>query len=471
MLDGPCSMLDALGMQQSAPSFDWPLAYPAEEALRAWAEAFLIRNHWAQSFANRLRTETGTDFFEWIDHLTVGPEQTAQLEELGFVREKLDAPAGSVVYQYPRVLLPRVVVRADGIQNGAPRHLAIRPELLADFVRAHDLGLIIQGKIGSRYREALVSEEDGHKLWAVERLAWRHFVPEPVRPEQAAGIEEVREIWRARKRDFASDQAGANHAVYCQEQSIARVGADIATELFFAEERRYWESRNAAARLQKRRQDVLGLGWGNHDHHTFRSSRQLFARLIRFLTHFGFQKRERYYAGAEAGWGAQILEHPVTGITVFADVDLLPEETEIDFSVQPLPAADRLRTVGLWCALHGDSWLQAGMHHLEARFDFELLRDQLAGEGVGMMKPFSNFEFLKQAFTAGERWPVRPERLGDLQAKGLITAEQAGIFAREGAVGSHLENLQRKGGFKGFNQKSVSVIIAATDPRSLAATH
>jgi hypothetical protein len=37
----------------------------------------------------------------------------------------------------------------------------------------------------------------------------------------------------------------------------------------------------------------------------------------------------------------------------------------------------------------------------------------------------------------------------------------------EGAVGSHLENLQRRGGFKGFNQKSVSVIIEATDPRAL----
>jgi hypothetical protein len=29
----------------------------------------------------------------------------------------------------------------------------------------------------------------------------------------------------------------------------------------------------------------------------------------------------------------------------------------------------------------------------------------------------------------------------------------------------HLENLQRKGGFKGFNQHAVSIIIAETDPR------
>jgi len=29
----------------------------------------------------------------------------------------------------------------------------------------------------------------------------------------------------------------------------------------------------------------------------------------------------------------------------------------------------------------------------------------------------------------------------------------------------HLENLQREGGFKGFNQHAVSIIIAETDPR------
>ena len=78
---------------------------------------------------------------------------------------------------------------------------------------------------------------------------------------------------------------------------------------------------------------------------------------------------------------------------------------------QRLPPAPRLGTVGLWCGLHGDSFLQAGMHHLEARFDFARLRDQLAQQGVNTMKPFSDFEFLRQAFTEGERWPVRPARV------------------------------------------------------------
>ncbi len=30
--------------------------------------------------------------------------------------------------------------------------------------------------------------------------------------------------------------------------------------------------------------------------------------------------------GRTPGWGAQIVEHPVTGIVIFADLDLAPEE-------------------------------------------------------------------------------------------------------------------------------------------------
>jgi hypothetical protein len=105
------------------------------------------------------------------------------------------------------------------------------------------------------------------------------------------------------------------------------------------------------------------------------------------------------------------------------------------------------------------------MHHLEARFDFNLMRDQLKGCGINTMKPFSDFDFLRQAFTEGERWQVRRERAERLLSAKLITQQQFDSFIKDGAIGSHLENLQRHGGFKGFNQKSVSVVIAATDPR------
>jgi hypothetical protein len=110
------------------------------------------------------------------------------------------------------------------------------------------------------------------------------------------------------------------------------------------------------------------------------------------------------------------------------------------------------------------------MHHLEARFDFLRLRQQLAAEGIATMKPFSDFPFLKQAFTEGERWPVDRSRAERLRSRGIITSSQFDSFVGDGAIGSHLENLQRGGGFKGFNQKSVSAIISATDPRLLQAS-
>jgi hypothetical protein len=143
----------------------------------------------------------------------------------------------------------------------------------------------------------------------------------------------------------------------------------------------------------------------------------------------------------------------------------MPDENAVDFSAVRLGPGKKLGTVGLWVGLHGESMLEAGMHHLEARFDFDALRDQLEKEGVRMMKPFSDFQFLRQAFSEGERWSVASSRLDHLRRAELITPDQSEKFAREGAIGSHLENLQRRGGFKGFNQKSVSVIITATDPR------
>jgi hypothetical protein len=105
------------------------------------------------------------------------------------------------------------------------------------------------------------------------------------------------------------------------------------------------------------------------------------------------------------------------------------------------------------------------MHHLECQFDFARLTEQLAQDGVGMMKPFSSFPYLKQAFSEGDVWPVDERRIGRLLAEGRITAEQAERFRREGALGAHLENLERNEGFKGFNQTGINEIIAGTDPR------
>ena len=446
--------------------FDWPLAYEAEGLIRSLIASFTARNRFAANLTERMQRETGTDFFEWIDHMVVSPDDAKALRDTGFrCDEDAETPQGQTVLHHPRASLPRVIL-AD-FAGPSPAQIALRVERVADFIARNNLAAEPEGGLESRYRRAFVAEENGARLEAVERHGYRGFVPGQLKPAQLDALLRVREFWQTRRREFASPAEGYRIANRLLHRSVPLAGRDRTCQVFFELERAYWESRNRAARTQKFRQDRLGLGWANHDHHTFRSSREHFVDLVEFFLKLGFEKRERYYAGAEAGWGAQILEQPVVGIVVFADVDLLPEETKVDFSTQRLSPAPRLGTVGLWVALHGESFLEAGMHHLEARFDHEALRGQLGAEGINTLKPFSDFEFLWQAFTEGERWPVRAERLDRLLSASLITPEQHAKFLTEGAIGSHLENLERHGGFKGFNQKSVSAIIAATDPRKV----
>jgi hypothetical protein len=96
--------------------------------------------------------------------------------------------------------------------------------------------------------------------------------------------------------------------------------------------------------------------------------------------------------------------------------------------------------------------------------DFQGMRDSLKAREVVSMNQFSNFDFLKQSFTEAERWVPPKDRMGRLLASRLISENDAARFTGQGAVGSHLEIIQRNRGFKGFNQRSVSAIIRMTDP-------
>src|SRR6266699_2185976 len=409
--------------------FDWPLAYDAEQLLRRRVEAFLDSSTLARRLAQRMREETGTDFFEWIDHLVLAPTEEPALREAGFLRDaRVETPDGEQVYAHPRATLPRLMLHRG--QRPRPSVIALRPEFIGDFIARHHLAGEPEGEPFSRYRRVVVTEEKGTQLEAVERRAYRGFVTAPLKSGELSALIKARELWQTRPRGLADDRQGFRVANQVLDRVLALVGRDLACQLFFEAERAYWESRNRAAQAQKQRQDRLGLGWGNHDHHTFRSSRRHFLDLMRVMERLGFERRERYYAGAQAGWGAQILEQPVEGVVVFADVDLLPEETEIDFSRAPLPPAPRLGTIGLWVGLHGESFLEAGMHHLEARFDFAIVREQLKALGIAGMPPFSDFAFLKQAFTEGDRWPVRRERAEDPRSQGLLLPWQADRLAR-----------------------------------------
>ncbi len=463
-----------LSTQETAASFDWKLHPEAEALVASLLGIGVAGNPALADLSNRMASQTSTRLVDWVDHLVVTdrPGLNVRILDADFEKKAMPYPVtGATVYAHEGGMFPRIIV----LSGSGPevREVAIKVESVADFSRAHDLGLEIEGYPMGPFRIGRVAGE-GTGLTVVERRGYIGFEPYSgemakigrMAPHAAREALAARDLWLGRRRKFDDDEQGFDEADARLDRMIEKVGVDLVCHLVFEVERAYWESRNRAGRVQKARQDRLGLGWANHDHHTFRSSRRYFPRLIAMFERLGFHLRERYHAGHQAGWGAQILEHPTTGVVIFADLDLAADEAGHDFSHDPLPELDRPNTVGLWVGLHGESILQAGMHHLEAQFDFDALRDDLKAEAeIETMKPFSDFPFLRQAFTAGERWAVDPKRADRLLGLGWIDADQHRRFLDEGAIGGHLENLQRTQGYKGFNQKSVGVILRATDPR------
>ena len=443
--------------------FHWEPQPKGQALVNELVADFLARCPEAERLKNRMKAESGTRFVDWVDYITV-PKTTAniltRLADAGFVRTPHEG--ASECYVNDKGIFPAIIVC-----NSQTTRVAIKVASVADFLFAQRVAASgqIQGGPGSQLRMVKAFEGTNAELWACERHGTRGFEAKDSDPSKVIAAMRHLEALRSRKRDFATSSEGFAEIHRILDAAIREIGRDWTCDLFFESERNYWQSKNHAAQFQYGRQQALGLGWANHDHHTYRSSREAYKDLISVLEKLGFHCRERFYAGAEAGWGAQVLEQPVTGITIFADVDMSAEELLGDFAHTGLAARAQLGTIGLWCALHGEAMLEAGMHHLECQFDWHALRDQMQEADIRTMDPFTTFPYLRQAFTQGEHWKVSESRLAALVARKQITPQQAEDFRNHGALGSHLENLERNDGFKGFNQQGVSHIISKTDPR------
>jgi hypothetical protein len=452
--------------------FRWSEQPQAAAVIAQLVQTGVAESTLGRELSERLEQHSGTRLVDWLTSIVVPPHADIRqrLHVAGFIGETgVDSSgAGALVLRHPGGLFPPVICRPDQERL----QLVIAVDRVADFLARHGL---TQDALSDSSHLLQVSANACVQMWVSDVPSQRDptlSAHSAMRPGDA-GVDSALcarylVAFRRRPRDFTThDQAFAS----LQElltQAIAACGRDPAGLLFFAAEREFWQARNHAAQVQKARQDDLGMGWANHDHHTYRSSRRCFKRMIALFEQLGFTCRERFYPGGAAGWGAQVMEHPATGLVIFADVDMNSRELREDFAHQPFSdhSGNRaLGTVGLWCALHGESLFSAGMHHLACKVDFNRVRPLLAQERIVAMKAFSDYPYLRQCFTQGEFWPVREDRLERLAMDGQISPEQTVHFRQGGALGSHLELIERNAGFKGFNQHGVDEIINNTDPR------
>ncbi len=413
-----------------------------------------------KQFGQDLIEKTSTRLFDWLDHVTISSKGINEIVDLGFVQI---AEVGRVkLFHHPKAQFS--LIRIDDHHPS----IGISVDSVEEFLLTHGLDRTILGGYLGVLRQANIWQAESQsgtiQIQAIERRARSAIEPQATNGEWLQLMMDGMSLWMTRPR-FDDDEKCFQEAEKRAKKLVKMVGSECASWIVLKAERDYWQARNQAGQWQKARQDRYGLGWANHDHHTFRSSRKYFKRLVCLFESLGFYCRERFYAGREAGWGAQVMEHTNARYVLFLDVDLLDHEINIDFAHTELLEISKMSTVGLWCGLHGESILGGGMHHLEAQFSFDQMKESLDESGLGMMNPFSFFPYLKQAFSKGEVWRVNPKRLDVLFKNGSITQEQRDKFEREGALGSHLENLERNEGYKGFNKNNVSSIIRETDPR------
>lgn len=374
-------------------AFQWKCQPEAEELLLNILNKCKEHNPYIAEFEKELHKHTSTRLFDWIDHLSIENSDGIEklLENVGFVSEQ--ATATYRIFHHPGAQLPRVVLKDLQVPSS---EVAITVDRIEDFLMVHRISVPIEGSPFSSFRRACICQDNETSFCVVERRG--SLTMEPTYTDQTDVYQYFvcKEKWKTRPRGLDDEDRAIEMSLLTAQEIIEVLGEDRAASLILECEREYWQARNLAGQLQKNRQDRLGLGWANHDHHTFRSSRQRFHHLVRLFEMLGFHCRERYYAGKEAGWGAQVMENPRARLVLFLDVDLDPHEVEIDFAHQPIPPLNQLGTIGLWCALHGDSINRAGMHHLEAQFLFEDLTEDLGQAGIRMMDPFSSFPYLKQ---------------------------------------------------------------------------
>ncbi|WP_397580222.1 hypothetical protein [Sphingorhabdus sp.] len=436
--------------------YRWERQPEAAAALSGWLADACTRSPALTALHSRLLEAAGVRLHDIVDHIDIS--NTTELEQFSAAGWSVVADN---VWKNMSGLFPAIVARG-------PETVWLRVEAVEDFLAANNISAIIEGDLHGPLRRAIIAN-DAVRVGVLERNGHAGY---DVPAVAAATIRSARlhlQAFKARRRQFDTVAQGLTHTEALVDAAVADIGPNWACDLWLRAERDFWMTRCPTGRVQKARQDAIGIGWCNIDHHTYDGSRAHYRHSIRIFEKLGYERREMLYAGELAGWGSQVLEQPVIGSTIFADVDLAPHELTVDFAHEILPELPKHRRAGLLTELLGESILEAGLNHVAALYDHVLLHGQLEQQNISMMAPFTDWPHLYQALTEGDWCAVDPARVDRLEAGGHIGSDEAERLRLEGSIVTHLENIERNDGYKGFNREGIDSVLRKLDPRAYLA--
>ena len=347
-------------------------------------------------------------------------------------------------------MLPRVLLAATNVKY--PPAIAIRPEFVADFAAVHGITNPIEGEPFSRFRKLLVYKENGTEFYAIERRGYRGYLTQKPDLEKYLA---ARELWR----DPPPPRGMMMQKVLPRPTSVCK------------NDRARWTRSRLSSRLRRRARLLaeteprgdgtrappgfvrLGLGQSRSPYFSFVA--QTFPRSHESLGNAGLPSSRTLLRRVAGGLGRADRLSSRSG----RNHDLqrrrsLPRRNGNRFLQRTAaPGGEKLRTIGLWVGLHGESFSMRGCITWSAA----LITSACASSSPQpMYKTMARFpiSFSSRRSPRASGGPVRPERITQCCGREISSPTSRRRNLRtKGAIGSHLENLQRKRRLQGLQPK------------------
>ncbi|MBI3336380.1 hypothetical protein HYZ98_02320 [Candidatus Peregrinibacteria bacterium] len=143
--------------------FEWPRCPEADIVLKNLTISILQNHQFAGRLAERMKNETSTRFFDWLDHVRLPPDHPvlAELQQHGFIEEIGGADEkDKTVLWHPHAEFPRILIDPQTKNPAA----AIHVESVEDFLRVRGIlsNTTIEGAPGSSLRQTHIDEGANH---------------------------------------------------------------------------------------------------------------------------------------------------------------------------------------------------------------------------------------------------------------------------------------------------------------------